>query len=249
MTLPPSHPHQSIPNPPTLREGFGSIIIAICVVYALPSWLVSQLDNGSQSLYAILPLLHGVAWLFLLARLQKKSTLQKKTLPLDFFILPLLSMEWKHSTLQWVKASLMTTLGVLFIVAGIQGLSLLAPMIFPPIKTITPFHTNHTTLYTGLLIQASFLSPLLEESLFRGYIITVLNRQWRPWAAIGVSAVLFTALHPLYYTEPTALLQTLLLGLWFGWCRFRFNSIWPAIVAHTVNNAWASYVLFTATVQ
>ena len=84
------------------------------------------------------------------------------------------------------------------------------------------------------------LVPLAEELVFRGAILrSLLNWSSRPWVAILISAVLFSAAH----MNPAQMPHTLLIGLLLGWMYYRTDSIVPGVVYHWVNNTVA-YVLF-----
>ena len=86
-------------------------------------------------------------------------------------------------------------------------------------------------------------APLVEESIFRGFL-------WRGWdvSRLGaggtwlLSSLVFAAYHiqtviggsPLQ--AGIVLLETLLMGLMFGWLRRRSGSTLPAMAAHFANN-------------
>ena len=84
------------------------------------------------------------------------------------------------------------------------------------------------------------LVPLAEELVFRGAILrSLLKWNSRPWVAILISAVLFSAAH----MNPAQIPHTLLIGLLLGWLYYRTVSIVPGVVFHWVNNTVA-YVLY-----
>ena len=84
------------------------------------------------------------------------------------------------------------------------------------------------------------LAPLAEELVFRGAILrSLLKWNSRPWVAILISAVLFSAAH----MNPAQIPHTLLIGLLLGWMYYRTDSIVPGVVFHWVNNTVA-YVLY-----
>ena len=84
------------------------------------------------------------------------------------------------------------------------------------------------------------LVPLAEELVFRGAILrSLLKWSSRPWVAIVISAVLFSAAH----MNPAQIPHTLLIGLLLGWLYYRTDSIVPGVVFHWVNNTVA-YVLY-----
>ena len=84
------------------------------------------------------------------------------------------------------------------------------------------------------------MAPLAEELVFRGAILrSLLKWNSRPWVAIAISAVLFSAAH----MNPAQMPHTFLIGLLLGWMYWRTNSIVPGVAFHWVNNTVA-YVLY-----
>ncbi|GAB3237211.1 hypothetical protein GCM10027346_28500 [Hymenobacter seoulensis] len=82
--------------------------------------------------------------------------------------------------------------------------------------------------------------PILEEVLFRGVILQALLRAYRPWVAIGQSALLFGIIH----FNPAQSLGTALIGVVLGWLYYRTRSLWLCISIHALNNllAFASMI-------
>jgi membrane protease YdiL (CAAX protease family) len=74
-----------------------------------------------------------------------------------------------------------------------------------------------------------------EELFFRGYMQTRLAARWGAARAIVVSGLLFGLLH----LDPVQSPLAACLGLYLGLVAVRAGSIWPAIIAHTVNNVVA----------
>ncbi|GIW87278.1 MAG: sodium extrusion protein NatB [Isosphaeraceae bacterium] len=90
---------------------------------------------------------------------------------------------------------------------------------------------------TAFLLLA--LTPALcEEVAFRGYILTSLERSYRPAWAIGLSALLFGFMHVLLSLFQQ-LFNATLLGLVLGLIAIRTRSLFPCIVFHLVNNGLA----------
>jgi exosortase E/protease (VPEID-CTERM system) len=93
------------------------------------------------------------------------------------------------------------------------------------------------------------VTPIVEELAFRGFVqpqlaeilsATALNK-FGPAVAIVVTSTLFGLLH-------NEILPAVLAGVAYGWLKYRYGSIWPSIVAHSVTNAViATYaVIFSA---
>lgn len=89
-----------------------------------------------------------------------------------------------------------------------------------------------------LLFAFSVAAPMSEEVLARGF----LYRGWsasflRVPGAIILSSLLWTAVHLQY--DMYFLAEVFTIGLWFGYMRYRTNSLWLTIVLHALNNMTA----------
>jgi membrane protease YdiL (CAAX protease family) len=83
---------------------------------------------------------------------------------------------------------------------------------------------------------AAGLAPVCEELAFRGHLLSALRLRARPASAIALSALAFAALH----LDPVRLPGLLFLGGLYGWLTWRSGSLYPAVLAHAVNNAAAT---------
>lgn len=89
----------------------------------------------------------------------------------------------------------------------------------------------------ALLVGAAILlAPVCEEVAFRGHLLSALRLRLGPGAAIAASAAAFALLH----LDPVRLPGLLFLGALYGWLTYRSGSIYPALLAHAVNNAAAT---------
>jgi membrane protease YdiL (CAAX protease family) len=89
----------------------------------------------------------------------------------------------------------------------------------------------------GLMIASAVgLAPVCEELAFRGHLLSALRLRAGPGVAIALSALAFAALH----LDPVRLPGLLFLGLLYGWLTWRTGSVYPAVLAHAVNNAAAT---------
>jgi membrane protease YdiL (CAAX protease family) len=79
-------------------------------------------------------------------------------------------------------------------------------------------------------------APVLEELVFRGYLLTAIRARVGPVAAIASTAVLFGLFH---LSDPAVVPVLVVIGVLLGWVRQRSGSVYPAIAAHLVNNVAA----------
>ncbi len=82
------------------------------------------------------------------------------------------------------------------------------------------------------LLTIALVPALLEEFAFRGMLLGVL-RKYGNWPAIIISACLFALGHGNFVQIPFALV----FGIAAGMVVIITDSIWPAIIAHFINNA------------
>lgn len=91
--------------------------------------------------------------------------------------------------------------------------------------------STETGLIPALAVVAG--APLAEELMFRGVIQSRLERAMPVWIAIVLQAVLFGFIHG----TPVQIGYAFLMGLLFGYIRYRTGSILPTIAAHAAFNA------------
>lgn len=99
---------------------------------------------------------------------------------------------------------------------------------------------NVGDLVINLLVIA--VTPAIcEELIFRGAVQrTVFRIKSNPHVAIWISAIIFSAIHFQFY----GFLPRLLLGAAFGYVYYFTGSIWYAVFAHFLNNAYAVCVAY-----
>jgi membrane protease YdiL (CAAX protease family) len=98
-----------------------------------------------------------------------------------------------------------------------------------------------------LMLLLVSLGPLVEELLFRGVLLSALLRRYPAGWAIAGSSLVFALAHlPGLQWQWYALPDLLLLALVLAWLRLKSASIWPAVVAHGLNNAFAALAWFVA---
>lgn len=86
-------------------------------------------------------------------------------------------------------------------------------------------------------------APLVEETFFRGFLFQGFRQKYG-W---GKGALLSSAIFAIGHLDPVALIPTFILGLLLAYMYHRTNSVWPGIILHFLNNAFAFCMLFAVT--
>lgn len=115
----------------------------------------------------------------------------------------------------------------------------------PPLPDfLVEFHASAGWL-PGLLFVVVFLAPLVEEVLFRGFLLPGLAAgRLGPAGAVVVTALLFAVVHTQY--DPFDMSAVLTLGLLLGAARWFSGSLWLAYGLHAAINAVAAAQLVWA---
>jgi uncharacterized protein len=92
---------------------------------------------------------------------------------------------------------------------------------------------NTSNMYFYGLLFVSFLPGFVEEFLFRGILFNYLLRLTSPKITILISSILFSFIHFSFFS----LLWLMPIGLFLGYLRFRYRTIWYSIFFHTMYNA------------
>jgi hypothetical protein len=101
-----------------------------------------------------------------------------------------------------------------------------------------------------LLLIVIGIGPLVEELLFRGVLLSALMQRLRLGVAVAVCVGLFAAVHlPGLDFKWYALPDLMLLATALCWLRLKSGSLWPAVVAHGINNLFAMTAVFIAAAQ
>lgn len=82
------------------------------------------------------------------------------------------------------------------------------------------------------VLQLLVLAPLVEELVFRGWLLRQLQRRMGPRVGVAVSAIAFGAIH----SWPAGAAANMIFGLFLGWLAMRTRTLWPCIAAHAASN-------------
>ena len=89
-----------------------------------------------------------------------------------------------------------------------------------------------------LVIAFSVAAPVTEELMVRGFLYRGWSESFlRVPGAIVLSSLVWTGMHLQY--DQFFFGEVFCIGLWFGYVRYRSNSIWLTIVLHGLNNLGA----------
>lgn len=96
--------------------------------------------------------------------------------------------------------------------------------------------------FIWLFALGAIAAPIVEEFLFRGLLYPLLRTRMKVAVAVGASAFLFAFLH--FY--PTLIPALLTMGIVLAILVERYDSIFPSIVVHALNNAAALIGIYAA---
>lgn len=108
---------------------------------------------------------------------------------------------------------------------------------------VDSFDSQYASLYKGdnlfmQILSVAIVAGIVEEVIFRGLIITRLERGFGKIAAVIVSALIFG----LFHRTPIAIVYATVLGFVFGVMYLVYDSIVPSIVCHVFFNL-TSYLM------
>lgn len=95
--------------------------------------------------------------------------------------------------------------------------------------------TTHVIHLWNLILLDGLLGPIIEESLFRGCLLSVMARTTEPIIAILATAEFFATFHPI--STPVQWLCVLTPGSAFGWIPVNSGSTSAAALMHATYNA------------
>lgn len=91
-----------------------------------------------------------------------------------------------------------------------------------------------------LLIAIALVGPVVEEFLFRGLLYRYVSARKGPVTALMLSSLVFAAVHLQLVLMPFYLFM----GVVLGWVAQRYESLYPAIALHALNNGAVVLIAF-----
>lgn len=91
-----------------------------------------------------------------------------------------------------------------------------------------------------IIIGVVFIAPIIEEMIFRGLLLGGIEKKYKSTILpIIYSSIVFAAIHGL----PSFFIQIFLIGMVLGFLSIKFNSVFPGIVLHSINNLLTLLIL------
>lgn len=144
----------------------------------------------------------------------------------------LLGLGSTHRTIiGWAVVGALLSMGLTIVytlVINVLGVDALQPPALPDrvdLKGVLPL----------AIVVIVLVGPFTEELFYRGFAFSGLASRWGFWPAAVGSAGLFAASH----LEIGLLGPTFIAGMAFAWVYKRTGSLWPSVLAHSMQNALA----------
>ena len=110
-----------------------------------------------------------------------------------------------------------------------------------------PNSADNPLILILLFISLAISAPLIEELVFRGYILDSLRTNYSDLFSIFASGILFGFLHwdPVFgFFDLFQTGAATIAGLLYGWLRIKTGSLWPSIICHSIWNGTIFLVAF-----
>ena len=202
---------------PTLFAASGFVLLAAVGLW-ISTLLELLLPDASMAIVNALyylPFMLLPVGLYMLRQPGLVPTMRLNALP----VLPTLSAALLGLLSVYVASMLSAVWGTALDALGLRGLS------------GAPVPQSEAELVTSILTLAA-MPAICEELLFRGFVLSAWESRGT-WFAMGVTAVLFALLHGNLYGIPAYLL----VGAVAGYLAFALDSLYAAMIYHTVYNA------------
>ena len=131
-----------------------------------------------------------------------------------------------------LKALLLDFLIGWLILILIMGLTTFENTICSPAEVYSFDSLEFMTLLI-LMLSVAVFTPIIEELVFRGFVLDVASEAYGKWGAIFISALLFSIIH----IETISVINAFFGGIIYGYVRIRTDSLWPTIFLHSIWNA------------
>jgi membrane protease YdiL (CAAX protease family) len=122
----------------------------------------------------------------------------------------------------------------LFAIIALAGFWIITFRLFPmqANRLLPAQFTSSRILIAAIMIGASILAPISEESGIRGYLQASLERNFKPATAVAMSSIVFAVAHVAQGMAWPKLVCYFLVGVTFGTLAYLNDSILPVIPVH-----------------
>ena len=100
--------------------------------------------------------------------------------------------------------------------------------------------SNDLLFFISTFLLVAVVTPIVEELLFRGFVLDLLSEAYGKWTSIFISSIIFGLLH----IFPFTILNAFCGGLIYGYIRIHTNSLWPPIILHALWNGHLTILEF-----
>ncbi len=148
---------------------------------------------------------------------------------------------WRN--FNFLKAIVYVLVAIALFVVLVNVVFVVVEWFFPAFNAAQPQANDFTSPATSAARRLSLLAlvvlpPIVEETVFRGFIFPALSKG----NGVVVGAVITSLLFGLAHLQFNVSLYTLILSLILCYMYYRLRSIWPGVVLHMINN----YIAFVA---
>lgn len=125
---------------------------------------------------------------------------------------------------------LLANIGTLLLATGLMCIIILSVSGLADIHESIISNDSQMELTFYNFCKIAFIAPFFEEVIFRGYLLERMGEKWGKLKAVFICAFLFGVLHSINF------ISAFLIGILFAIIRYKYNSLFPIIVAHMMNN-------------
>ncbi len=145
-----------------------------------------------------------------------------------------------------LKAVLYVVVGLVVFAVAVEVAFVLVAWLFPTFNAAQPQTNDFTQPNTSTARQLSLIAlviipPIIEETVFRGFIFPAMSK----WRGALVGAVITSLLFGLAHLQLNVSLYTVVFSLILCFMYARLRSIWPGVILHMVNN----YIAYTSIIK
>ena len=135
-------------------------------------------------------------------------------------------------TLPYIFGAYLAFIGLSILIAVISSISGTELPGFQSQSPILPLFGTDNFSFVIAIIVIVIIAPIIEEMFFRGYILQTLSKNLSTSTSSIITALIFASVH----FEFQSFIPIFLLGIILNWLFLKFNSIWPSILFHFLNN-------------